>query len=291
MIPDYAWKFAVGGLFVLLGALSPLILKSAWDDYNTPAPKITLRRFTFFWVEADKDIYQIGAVIRLFNLGDKPYLVKGVALDASKPTYYGRGQTYLRQIFVTGSRTEITDDNFMRPASDATFKMLLPIKFEATITIPPPMGILFVGQWSLLLGKIETPVEAEYFGTYNRVISKVEWSSINGPNSEIRLDDVEYQGAIKNASTSAPYKDFVLFNPDRSADFKVFGFAQTPAARASAGTIVYIRGQNEPPLDGGWTIIGRSYEEVWADPAKRALYNSIFPPEANGEPRKIAVFQ
>ena len=105
-MPLYVWKFIIGSIFAAAGVIGGLLLKSAWDDYNAPQPNIAFRRVAFFWVTVETNIYQIGAVIRLFNLGDKSYLVKGVALDASNPTYYGRGQTNVRKIFLTGSRAE-----------------------------------------------------------------------------------------------------------------------------------------------------------------------------------------
>jgi hypothetical protein len=82
------WKLAF--TVVLLGGaavaapIGGYLLKAWWDEFSVAPPNITLRRVAFFWVSVDRDIYQIAAVLRLYNLGDKPYLVKGVALEASK---------------------------------------------------------------------------------------------------------------------------------------------------------------------------------------------------------------
>jgi hypothetical protein len=288
------WKFAVA--VVLLGAAAVAVpvggylLKAWWDEYSTPPSKITLRRVSFFWVQVDQNIYQIGAVLRLYNLGDKPYLVKGVALEASEPNFYGRGRFYLQKLFVTSAHAEFIDDNMIRPASDATLKMLLPIKIEGSLEHPPPPGVVFVGQWSLLLGKDSPAVDAEWFGTFDRAVTQQEWASVLRPGSAIDIEGISYQRMPPPAAADAPMTDTLLFNPDRSATFSVFSFTPTPQARADSGTIVFVRGRGDPPLSGGWSILGHSYEDAWHDPAKLVLYNSIFPPAADGKPRMIGVF-
>ena len=85
-LPYYV-KYIVGVALIAvgLGAINygRLVFKAGWDDQHDQ-PDIVLRKTAFFWIEIEKDIYQIGVVIRLFNLGDKPYLVRGVALNATR---------------------------------------------------------------------------------------------------------------------------------------------------------------------------------------------------------------
>ncbi len=292
-LPYYV-KYIVGVALIAvgLGAINygRLVFKAGWDDQHDQ-PDIVLRKTAFFWIEIEKDIYQIGVVIRLFNLGDKPYLVRGVALNATRALWYGRGGAYIQRVILTGARAEITDDNFMKPKNEASFKMLLPFKFYATIEHPPPPGISFVGTWALILRKGEHPVQPEFFGTFDRTISGDEWASLLNESSTISIDDISFEKPAPIVSAETPVSDFVLFNPDRSATFHVFGFDQTPYARADAGTMVYVRGRGTPPLDSGWVVLGHSYEAVWADAQKRALYNAIFPPAPDGSPRPIATFQ
>ena len=179
----------------------------------------------------------------------------------------------------------------IRPASDTTFKMLLPIKIEGSLDHPPPPGVVFVGRWSLLLGKDTPAVDTEWFGTLDRVITQQEWASLARQGSAIDIEGIAYERLPPPAAADAPLMDTLLFNPDRSANYAVFGFATTPQARSHVGTILLVRGKGDPPLDGGWSILGHSYEEVWRDPAKYARYNSIFPPGPDGKPRMIGVFQ
>lgn len=287
----FAAAIALLGVSAITVPVGGYLLKQWWDQISAEPPKITLRRVTFFWVSVDRDMYQIGAVLRLYNLGDKPYLVKGAALEASEPTLYGRGVSHLRKIFVTDARAEITDDNMMRPATDATFKMLLPIKIDASIDHPPPPGIVFVGKWSLLLGQDTPMVNAEWFGTFDRVITLQEWGVLTRPGSSIDIDGIAYERLPPASAADAPLTDTLLFNPDRSATYAVFGFATTPQARADQGTVLLVRGKGDPPLNGGWVILGHSYEEAWRDPAKLELYNSIYRPAPDGVPQKIGVFQ
>lgn len=54
--------------------------------------------------------------------------------------------------------------------------------------------------------------------------------------------------------------------------------------------MIFVRGQGEPPLEGGWVILGHTYKEVWSNPQKLALYNSLYPPEADGTPRPFGTF-
>jgi hypothetical protein len=169
--------------------------------------------------------------------------------------------------------------------------MLLPIKIEGSLDHPPPPGVVFVGQWSLLLGENTPTVDAEWFGTFDRVVTQQEWASLTRQGSAIDIEGISYQRLPPPLATDAPLTDTLLFNPDRSANYAVFGFATTPQARADAGTILFVRGKGDPPLDGGWSILGHSYEEAWRDPAKRALYNSIFPPDPDGKARMVGVFQ
>jgi hypothetical protein len=177
----------------------------------------------------------------------------------------------------------------MKAASEVSFKMLLPIKVEANIVHPPPPGVVDVGQCMLFLQKDMTPVEPDFFGTFDRAISRDEWASRSKATSAIDVEGISFQRFAPPRSRIQ--HRIVLYSPDRSARFQVFGWATTPYARTDHGTIVYVRGRGSPPLDGGWAIPGRSFAEVWADAGKRALYNSVFPPTPQGEPQPVGVFQ
>jgi hypothetical protein len=52
--------------------------------------------------------------------------------------------------------------------------------------------------------------------------------------------------------------------------------------RNNAGAIVMLKGNGVPPLEDGWVLLGQSYNEIVADRAKTALYNSIVKPQSDG---------
>lgn len=41
-------------------------------------------------------------------------------------------------------------------------------------------------------------------------------------------------------------------------------------------------------LKDGWIALGDGFPNVWADPDKRAVYNSVYPPDEDGNPRPFA---
>jgi hypothetical protein len=82
----------------------------------------------------------------------------------------------------------------------------------------------------------------------------------------------------------------MLFNTDRTAKIDVYGFDKTIAASSDNGVLVFLRGPCEPPLTGGWIILGQSYPEVWANPETLAIYTSVCPPDKHGNLKPFGVF-
>lgn len=68
------------------------------------------------------------------------------------------------------------------------------------------------------------------------------------------------------------------------------GFDHTNVASGPGGSMVWLRGDSELQLLDGMADLGGSYSDVWADPAKRAIYDSVYPPDADGNPRPFSVF-
>jgi hypothetical protein len=60
-----AFALALLGGAAIATPLGGILLKSWWDEYSVGSLKITLRRVAFFWVEVDRNLYQIGAVPKL----------------------------------------------------------------------------------------------------------------------------------------------------------------------------------------------------------------------------------
>lgn len=68
------------------------------------------------------------------------------------------------------------------------------------------------------------------------------------------------------------------------------GFDHTNIVAGPGGSMVWLRGEGGVSLLDGMTDMGGSYSEVWADPEKRAVYDSVYPPDASGNPRPFGVF-
>jgi hypothetical protein len=91
-------------------------------------------------------------------------------------------------------------------------------------------------------------------------------------------------------SRPGPPSYFLIFNRDRSAKFDEYGFSATNLIAGNAGVMTFVVGTEQPPLLDGWTILGRTYKEVWDDPGKLAVYNALYPPDAQGNPRPFGFF-
>ena len=68
------------------------------------------------------------------------------------------------------------------------------------------------------------------------------------------------------------------------------GFDATNVAMSASGSMVWVRGPQSPALAGGMSILGMSYTAVWANAGTLAIYNSIYSPDAQGNPRPFAAF-
>lgn len=68
------------------------------------------------------------------------------------------------------------------------------------------------------------------------------------------------------------------------------GFDHTNIVAGAGGSMVWLRGEEMPQLGAGMTDLGSSYSEIWADSEKRAIYDSVYPPDAGGNPRPFSVF-
>lgn len=85
---------------------------------------------------------------------------------------------------------------------------------------------------------------------------------------------------------------FVSAHPESAATNVVSG--------PGGGSMVWVSGPEEPPATEGMTVLGTSYAEVFGDPDRRALYDSVFPPghydaeggfvETPGEERRFGMF-
>lgn len=68
------------------------------------------------------------------------------------------------------------------------------------------------------------------------------------------------------------------------------GFDHTNIVNGPGGCMVWLRGEGEPVLMEGMTVLGASYTDAWTDPERRGIYDSVFPPDVWGNPRPFGVF-
>lgn len=103
-LPDWL-KLLVGGILVVAGVLGGWLLQ---DTLREPGQRnnIVLRRVGYFWIDRGNETYQIGAVAKVYNLGSRPTLLRGVSLEAAQPRISARGAMYLRRLALLAPTAE-----------------------------------------------------------------------------------------------------------------------------------------------------------------------------------------
>lgn len=269
------------------------LAKSGYDRYaaSLTLPNVSFQKLAIFYIQVDENIYQLGAVIKLFNLDNQPHLINGITFDRTSFDMLPRGGYLLKQFFLNQDHAEIIEDNYIKANSEGFYKKLLPIKFEMTILGGAPPEFIFFGQWQLLFGDKRVAVAPYFYTNYDSTISMREWEDILKPTSKVNLDSLQYRTIpAKRPATGNNYANYLIYNPDRSATIDIYGFSQVPSVKGANGVMTFLRGIGEPPLENGWILLGRTYTEVWTDPKKLTLYNSIYPPGLDGKPRPFGVF-
>jgi hypothetical protein len=141
-------------------------------------PNISFQKFALFWVEVDKDIFQLGVVTKLFNLDSMPYLINGLAFDGDSWTLFPRGSYSIKTIAASEDRVEVFEDNYVKSGNEAFFKKLMPIRFEMTIINGSTPEVALRGDWTLIVGKVKLKVVPPLFSVYQIPISLKEWDDL-----------------------------------------------------------------------------------------------------------------
>ena len=115
-------------------------------------PNISFQKFALFWVELDKESFQLGAVTKFFNLDSVPYLVKGVVFDGDSWALIPRGSYLIRKFWGFEDRFELMEDNYIKAGNEAFFKKILPIRFEMTVNGGSMPDFIMRGKWNLSIG-------------------------------------------------------------------------------------------------------------------------------------------
>lgn len=252
---------------------------------------IEISSIQIFYINIDKNMYQLGVLVNISNLSNKTLSIKKISFRGSKIDMISKGsyrlplnQDYL--IFLKNEISgEILGDNLLPYNSNKQFKLLMPLKQDINIVHPPPFEFVFWGDWEVI-----TTNSSKYnllpnsFGNYGLIISEKEWENLE--SAKVKLKHYSFSRYDDNV-----IENYLLFSKDRTAEIELYGYANTNYARSENGTLVFIRGPVSPTLYGGWKILGISYKEVWENPQKCGIYNSIFKPDPEtGEPLPFGSF-
>ena len=282
----------VGALFIAGGAL--IAGSVAWYvDYSSPqpsGPNLSFQKLAVFWIDVGKDAYQIAAVTKFFNADEKAYTINGLLFDGKRWSWFPRGRSHLRGAYQNEPKAEVIEDNYIKPGSEAYFKERLPIIFDMTLEGGDMPDFVLRGNWSLTISGRTFQVSPRLYSVYPRPISERDWESLNKSGATIKIDDLYYKQIPPPPPPKAPLKYYLIYSADRTRIFDNPYFAQTPAQRGPDGVMVFICGPGEPPLGDGWSVLGNTYHEVWSDPVKLKLYNSLYPPDKDGLPRALGFF-
>lgn len=126
------------------------------------------------------------------------------------------------------------------------------------------------------------------YSAYKEAISTAEWDDLLKPQSKINIESFHYKRIPAAPAPNTTHKFYLIYSPDRSSTIDDPYIAQIPPVKGDAGIMTFIATRGSPPE--GWYILGRTYEEVWSDPEKLALYNSLVPPDQDGKPKAFGFF-
>lgn len=176
-LPDWL-KLLVGAILVVAGVLGGWLLQ---DTLREPGQRnnIVLRRVGYFWIDRGNETYQIGAVAKVYNLGSRSTLLRGVSLEAAQPRISARGAMYLRRLALLAPTAETLSGTLLKDAGEQDFKLLLPIHMEAKIMNMPPSRVDYVGTWNLKLRFGSRNVQPEQSGTFDRLLTQQEWDNLD----------------------------------------------------------------------------------------------------------------
>jgi hypothetical protein len=152
LLPEHE-KYPLGPSFLFIICGAGLVGSIAWGieafGLTEKESKISFQKLALFWVERDKDSYQIGAVIKLFNVDANAYLVKGIVFDGDNWSLVSRGSYHLKKLWGFEDRIELLEDNYIKSGSEKLFPKLLPIRFELKVNAGDMPEFIMRGDWKV----------------------------------------------------------------------------------------------------------------------------------------------
>lgn len=158
-------------------------------------PNISFQKFALFWVQTDKNVYQIGIVTKLFNEGDQSYLVNSLSFDSGNVKFIPRGGYYLQRMtaWQFPARVELIDDNFIKANDVAFIKVLLPIRYELIVQGGDMPDLELSGHWTIHLDKASQAISPRSYSAYGKILTEKQWEDLSKPKSPIQMDDLDYK--------------------------------------------------------------------------------------------------
>lgn len=158
-------------------------------------PNISFQKYALFWVEIEPARYQLGIVLKLFNLGSNAHLIKGIKFERETWKLIPRGSYYMRRYTEFPPTAEIVEDNYIKGNSEGYYKHLLPIYIELTINGGDTPDMAIKGRWTL---QFDPPqgvllVSPGFHATYEKFISSAHWQDLLKPKSAIVFEDIHFQ--------------------------------------------------------------------------------------------------
>ena len=267
------------------------------QEYDTSAVvsreaiDLSLNSIRIYFIEIAKNMYQIGLVCEIANLGQRAHLIKHVNFNGDAFDIVPRSPMHFIKAFLQEDiiKGQIIGDNFLAPNKNKFFKVMLPLKVEMVIDYQPP-EIIFWGEWGINIENQLINLVSNFYGNCDKTISIEIWENLLKSVPDSNIDKISLKIPPSAFDSIDKYYNFMLFNRDRTAKINFYGFSQTHSVRSDNGVLVFLRGPSKPSLTGGWMILGQSYPEVWANPKSLSIYISVYPPDANGNPRPFGAF-
>jgi hypothetical protein len=164
-------------------------------------PQIHSPQVAAFFVRRpeDKDSYDLGFVIKLFNLGSNPHLIEGIALEPKRIDIVGRGSWYIQTLSVSPPAKEVIRNRYIKAGDVGYYKLLLaaPTAIHMTPTSPSPPNptpeIKLTGRWWIGIGGKKIAVAPEFESVAEFPLSQDEWQSLLSPGSKIDVENLKYE--------------------------------------------------------------------------------------------------
>lgn len=219
---------------------------------------ISFQKYALFWIEVEKGIYQLGALTKFFNPTNQSVLVNDVIFSGENWTLFPRGSFHLVNFIPTPDHARITDDNYIPPNSERVFKKILPIKIFMNVLGGRTPELILRGKWYIILGDEKLATKPDRYTVYEDFVSLLQWSDLVTKKSSINIDELHYKRPPERPPHDASYQNYLIYNPDETAEIDNPYLATTPPAKNKSGIMLFVRGKGSISFFDGWVVLGKT---------------------------------